>query len=78
LIYTKTCVFDNKQERKPYIEKAAQLKAEYEKALEEDNSAEMPENEGEDANDDGEHNDGDANEEQNGDDVCKMLYKSFF
>ncbi|KAJ3689252.1 hypothetical protein LUZ61_018416 [Rhynchospora tenuis] len=42
------------EEKKPYIEKAAQLKEEYEKAVEEDNNAQ---NEGED-----------ANEEQNGED----------
>ncbi|KAJ1694494.1 hypothetical protein LUZ63_011192 [Rhynchospora breviuscula] len=42
------------EEKKPYIEKAAVLKAEYEKAVEEDKNAE---NEGED-----------ANGEQNGDD----------
>ncbi|XP_078176547.1 high-mobility group box 6 isoform X2 [Carex rostrata] len=43
------------EEKKPYIEKAAELKAEYEKAAEEENDVE---NEGEDAND-----------EQNGEDA---------
>lgn len=37
---------------------------EYEKALEEDNNEEMPENEGEE----------DANEEQNEEDVCNMNF----
>ncbi|KAJ3692971.1 hypothetical protein LUZ60_012066 [Juncus effusus] len=43
------------EEKKPYIDKAAQLKAEYEKAVEEDNKE--AENEGEDAN-------GEDNEEE--------------
>jgi hypothetical protein len=45
--------------------------------LDEENSAEMPENEGDDANDDGQQNGEDTNEEQNGEDVCKMTYKIF-
>ncbi|KAJ4778309.1 high mobility group B3 [Rhynchospora pubera] len=51
------------EEKKPYIEKAAELKAEYEKAVEEDKNAE---NEEEDKN--AENEGEDVNEEQNGDD----------
>lgn len=56
------------QEKKPYVERAAELKAEFKKAVEEDNQ------EAEEDNQKGEEQEEETNQEE--EEVCSMFLKS--